>query len=258
MRGRAYIGTSGYTYEHWGNGVFYPADLPQKGWLEYYARHFSSVELNVTFYRLPDRSVFRAWARRTPQRFAFVVKGSRYITHVKRLRECREPLGRFMRNAAGLGDKLRLVLWQLPPQMKADAERLAGFCALLARSAYARRLRHAFEFRHASWFDAGIYEALRAGNHALCIAHSPGWPMAQELTADFVYLRFHGGEQLYGSEYSDDELREWAAAAAEWMRRGRDVYAYFNNDARGFAVRNARRLRDLIRAAQGEKISPGS
>ena len=246
MRAKAFIGTSGYNYAHWGGGVFYPADTPQRQWLEHYARHLGSVELNVTFYRLPEKSVFRGWARRTPNCFTFAVKGSRYITHIKRLKECREPVATFMRNASGLGDKLRVVLWQLHPKMKADTERLDSFCKALARSAPARRVRHTFEFRHESWFNDEVYALLRDRNHSLCIAHSPGWPMVKEVTADFVYLRFHGGERLYGSNYREDELRGWAENARKWMREERDIYAYFNNDAQGFAVKNALRFRELI------------
>jgi len=246
-RPQAYIGTSGYTYGHWGGGVFYPADVPQRDWLEYYAHHFCTVELNVTFYRLPERSVFTRWRTRTPGRFAFALKGSRYITHLKRLKYCEVPLGLFFTNASGLGQKLRVVLWQLPPMMKADVGRLADFCASLRSSAPARRIRHAFEFRHPTWFCEEVYACLRENNHALCMAHSPYWTLGDVTTADFTYLRFHGGERLYGSTYSDTELDAWASRIEGWLREGKDVYTYFNNDASGFAVRNALRLRELIR-----------
>jgi len=245
MAAQCYIGTSGYAYLHWGDGVFYPQELPQKQWLEYYARHLPSVELNVTFYRLPDRSVFRSWRERTPLSFTFAIKGSRYITHIKRLKDCREPLARFMRHASALKEKLHVVLWQLHPRMAADKDRLAAFCDLLGASAAAKRVRHAFEFRHESWFCEEVYKLLRAHDHALCIAHSPHWPRREIATADFVYLRFHGGERLYSSNYSEGELKEWASKARAWLRQGNDVYAYFNNDAQGFALENALRLCEL-------------
>jgi uncharacterized protein YecE (DUF72 family) len=246
MSTNIYIGTSGYNYPHWSGGVFYPREMPQARWLEHYARHFGSVELNVTFYRLPDKSVFQSWHERTPARFAFAIKGNRYITHIKRLKDCREPLARFMRHSSALKEKLHVVLWQLHPRMRADLGRLEAFCKLLRASAKARCVRHAFEFRHESWFCEGVYELLRARNHALCIAHSPRWPRAEIATADFFYLRFHGGERLYGSNYSEEELGECAAKIRAWLKKGSDVYAYFNNDAQGYAVHNALRLRKLI------------
>lgn len=248
MTAHIHIGTSGYAYGHWGDGVFYPGETPQKQWLEYYARHLTSVELNVTFYRLPDTSVFRSWRERTPRSFTFALKGSRYLTHIKRLKDCREPLARFMRHASALREKLRVVLWQLHPRMKVDTERLAAFCDLLKSSAAARRVRHAFEFRHESWFREEVYELLREHDCALCIAHSPHWPRPEIVTADFVYLRFHGGERLYGSNYSEGELREWAAKARAWLKKGNDVYAYFNNDAQGYAVKNALLLREGVKS----------
>jgi uncharacterized protein YecE (DUF72 family) len=246
MAAHSCIGTSGYNYRHWWSGVFYPGEMPQKQWLEYYARHLSSVELNVTFYRLPDTSVFRSWRARTPPSFTFAIKGSRYLTHIKRLKDCRESLARFVRNASALKEKLHVVLWQLHPRMVADLVRLAAFCDLLSSSAAARRIRHAFEFRHESWFCEEVYNLLREHTCALCIADSPHWPRREIVTADSVYLRFHGGERLCGSNYADEELMEWAAKARTWLNEGNDVYAYFNNDAQGFAVRNALRLRELI------------
>jgi len=250
MSANIYIGTSGYNYPHWGGGVFYPGETPKAQWLEHYARHFGSVELNVTFYRLPDRSVFRSWRERTPSQFTFAIKGNRYITHIKRLKDCREPIIRFMRHASALDEKLHVVLWQLHPRMRVDLERLDAFCRLLRASTRAKRVRHAFEFRHESWFCDGVYNLLCARNHALCIAHSPRWPMTKITTADFAYIRFHGGERLYGSNYSEEELKEWATKMRAWLTRGLDVYAYFNNDAQGFAVRNAMRLRELIGQAK--------
>jgi uncharacterized protein YecE (DUF72 family) len=250
MKERIHIGTSGYSYAHWSDGVFYPPGVRQKRWLEYYAGRFDTVELNVTFYRLPAKIVFEGWYKRTPDNFTFSIKGSRFITHVKRLKDCREPLKLFFENASGLKKKLDIVLWQLHPKMKADPERLAAFCSLFDTSAIARRVRHAFEFRHESWFSEEILGLLRTYNHALCIAHSPRWPSVEAVTADFIYLRFHGGEQLYGSNYSSREMREWAAKCRGWLKEGRDTYAYFNNDAHGFAAKNALSLRSYIKGGR--------
>ncbi len=250
MSKKIYIGTSGYSYKHWWNGVFYPRETPQKHWLEYYAEHFNTVELNVTFYRLPKETVFQGWYKRTPKDFRFTVKGNRYITHIKRLKDCNEPLKLFLKNASGLKQKLALILWQFHPKMKADPERLTEFCTLLKMQKIASQIRHAFEFRHESWFCDEIYGILRNNNLALCIAHSPRWPLVESVTADFVYLRFHGGERLYGSNYSEKEMKEWAAKARGWLEEGKDVYAYFNNDAQGFAVKNALSLHQLIGKSQ--------
>lgn len=239
---RLLVGTSGYSYQHW-KGVFYPQGLKQAAWLYYYAERFEAVELNVTFYRLPDHEVFEDWRRRTPDGFRFAVKGSRLITHYHRLHDVREAVHTFFRAASGLGNKLEVVLWQLPPKMRADAARLNAFCSLLRRYSKARQ---AFEFRQESWFAEETYEVLRRHGYALCIANSPGWETAEEITAPFTYLRFHGGRVLYGSDYSEAELRQWARKARRWLGGGTDVYAFFNNDAHGYALGNARRLRELL------------
>ncbi|MDI6689116.1 MAG: DUF72 domain-containing protein [Actinomycetota bacterium] len=243
---KVFVGTSGYNYLHWWNGVFYPPDVPQRKWLEFYAQHFDTVELNVSFYRLPKRKVFEGWRNRTPNNFIFAVKGSRFITHVKKLAGCEDPLKLFFDNASGLKEKLGIVLWQLPPGLHMNEERLEEFCGLLAQNEIARNTRHAFEFRHKSWFCDEIYELLSKYNFSLCVAHSNRWPFVEISTADFVYLRFHGGEILYGSNYSDGELKGWSSEAKKWLHEGRDIYAYFNNDAYGFAVYNALKLRELI------------
>ncbi|MEW6188968.1 MAG: DUF72 domain-containing protein [Actinomycetota bacterium] len=243
---RVFVGTSGYNYLHWWNGVFYPPDVPPRRWLEFYAQHFDTVELNVSFYRLPRRNVFEGWRNRTPNNFIFAVKGSRFITHVKKLAGCEDPLKLFFDNASGLKEKLGIVLWQLPPGLHMDRKRLEKFCELLAQNEIARNTRHAFEFRHKSWFCDEIYELLSKYNFSLCVAHSNRWPFVEISTADFVYLRFHGGEILYGSNYSDDELKDWSSKAKKWLDEGRYIYAYFNNDAYGFAIYNALKLRELI------------
>jgi len=243
-----YIGTSGYNYPHW-RGCFYPAGLSSRRWLAHYAARFNTVELNVTFYRLPEAKNFAAWYARTPAGFVFALKGSRLVTHLKRLENVDEAVTDFFAAAGELKEKFGVVLWQLPPGLRADALRLKAFCKLLGTNAVARHARHAFEFRHASWFVPEVYAILRAHNFALCIADAPRWPSAEEVTADFVYLRFHGGRKLYASRYTPEELASWAHKIAAWLREGRDIYAYFNNDAEGHAVANAEELRALVESA---------
>jgi len=246
MPARNFIGTSGYDYRHWWDGVFYPREIPQKKWLQFYSKKFNSVELNVSFYRLPTKQTFESWYERTPGDFVFSVKGSRFITHVKKLTNCEEPLNLFFENARDLKEKLGVVLWQLPPNLHFNSDKLATFCRLLMQNETAREHRHAFEFRHQSWFCDEVYELLRRFNFSLCIAHSARWPYDEIVTADYVYLRFHGGEMLYGSNYSEEELANWASRAKVWLSEGKDIYAYFNNDAYGYAVVNALRFRELL------------
>ncbi|MDN5347796.1 MAG: hypothetical protein PWP65_1360 [Clostridia bacterium] len=242
---RFYLGTSGYNYSHW-RGKFYPEDLSTKDWITYYATRFNTVELNVTFYRLPLAKTFTTWYERTPDGFLFALKGSRLITHYKRLVGVEEALQSFFTRAAGLKEKLGVVLWQLPPGLHADTERLLAFCELLNSHPLARVARHAFEFRHQSWFVPEIYDILARYSYALCVADAPRWPQAKEVTADFVYLRFHGSRKLYSSSYTSEELAGWAAQVKTWLAQGRDVYAYFNNDAEGWAVTNACELERLV------------
>ena len=241
-----YIGTSGFNYKHWSDGVFYPKDIPQREWLEYYAHNFDTVELNVSFYRLPKESVFEGWYERTPEDFIFAIKGSRFITHVKKLKDCAAPIELFFNNAKGLKEKLGTVLWQLPPNFHVNAERLEEFCGLLRKNRVAKSTRQIFEFRHDSWFCEKICGVLRKHNSSLCIAHSRRWPYEEITTTDYVYIRFHGGEVLYGSNYSNEELKMWAPKIRRWLNEVGDVYAYFNNDACGYAVHNAKKLREFL------------
>lgn len=241
---KIYIGTSGYSYPHWVD-VFYPEDLSQGKWLEFYAQHFNTVELNVTFYRLPQEKAFEGWYKKTPKDFLFVVKGSRFITHVKKLTDSEEPLDLLISRAKLLKEKLGIILWQLPPTLKADRRRLEKFLVLCSQF---KVCRQAFEFRHQSWFVDEIYELLKKYNLALCIADSPTWPLVEEITADFTYLRFHGGKELYGSNYSDRELKNWASKIKKWQKKNLDIYCYFNNDAYGYAVSNAKTLKKLTKS----------
>jgi len=240
-RPRVLIGTSGYVYPHWRRGVFYPDGLPQEQELEFFASRFPTVELNNPFYRLPRAETFRQWRDRTPRHFRFAVKASRYISHVKRLRDCGDALRRFVKRAQGLGPKLAVILVQLPPNMPQDLDRLTAFCRLLAP-----RRRWVIEFRHASWMTAAVRAALATRGVACCT------PVGSVLettrifeTAAFAYLRMHRGGGREG-RFTIRELRIWADRIREVEERGRDVYVYFNNDWRGFAVANAAELRELV------------
>ncbi len=240
------IGTSGYNYPHWWNDVFYPSRLPQRKWLEFYTQYFDTVELNVSFYRLPKKEVFDSWYKRTPKKFSFAVKGNRFITHIKRLKDCREPLSLFFDHASALKEKLGAVLWQLPPRFKSNKERLEQFCILLSTLPRSKPVRHAFEFRDESWYCEEIFRILQEFNFALCIAHGSGLPLIEKVTSDFVYLRLHGGEVLYGSNYSDKELNRWAKKVKNWIAKRKTTFLYFNNDAYGFAVKNALTLKRML------------
>ena len=241
-----FIGTSGYNYPHWWNGVFYPSDLPQKKWLEFYAEDFDTVELNVSFYRLPKKEAFEGWYKRTPKQFVFAIKGNRFITHIKRLKDCREPLSLLFDHASPLKQKLGVVLWQLPPRFKFQKERLEEFCVLLSTLPRSKLHRHAFEFRDESWFCNEAFRILEEFGFAFCIAHGSGLPFIEKITSDFVYLRLHGGEVLYGSNYSDKELKQWAEKIQDWRKKVKTVFVYFNNDAYGFAVKNALSLKKFV------------
>jgi uncharacterized protein YecE (DUF72 family) len=228
------IGCSGWNYQHWRNGVFYPPRLPPRRWLEYYARHFDTVEVNATFYRLPKEQAVANWVRESPPGFLVAVKMSRYVTHVKRLRDLPPSLQLFYTRIRPLvrSPKLGPVLWQLPANFHRDDERLATALKALPTG------RHCFEFRHESWFADEVYELLRRHDVALVIGDTPERRFqTHELTADWTFVRFHHGTRGRRSNYSERELEEWARRIETWARRV-DVYAYFNNDRNGYAVRN--------------------
>ena len=235
------VGTSGWQYQHW-RGRFYPKDVPTSRWLEHYVSCFDTVELNNSFYRQPSRQTFERWRARTPEDFRFAVKLNRFVTHFKRLNVSAQSVALSYDTMAGLGPKLAVVLVQLPPRMKFDAARLDGFLRAVSR----RRRRHAIEPRDASWLSDEALAHLRRRNVALVVVDTPKWPTRDAVTADLVYLRFHGPEGLYASNYSDAQLRVWAERIRTWRKQGLDVFAYFNNDANAYAVHNALRLRDLV------------
>jgi uncharacterized protein YecE (DUF72 family) len=246
MDGRLYLGTSGYVYGHW-RSVFYPATMPVRDWLPFYAERFDTVELNNSFYRLPSAAAFRAWRATVPGGFLFAVKASRYLTHLKRLKAPAAPLDRFLRRVRWLDASLGPVLFQLPGRFHADLARLDHFLRVLRRRA--PRLRVTLELRHPSWLVDDTYELLAKANVALCLHDWRECPVPGPLTADFVYVRRHGTTRRYGGSYTEAMLRADARRTRGWLRDGRDVYVYFNNDGGGAAVRNALRLRTLLRAA---------
>ena len=236
-----HVGCSGWTYAHW-RGVVYPNGLPQRRWLEHYATLFDTVEVNATFYRLPSRDTVAAWVETVPERFVFVVKASRYLTHVRRLRDPGRGVERFYASIEPLvsSPKLGPVLWQLPETFHRDDERLARALDRLPPG------RHAFEFRHPSWFEPEVYSLLRERRAALVIGDHPERPFqAHELTADWTYVRFHHGSRGRRGNYSERELEGWARRIRAWRRRA-EVFAYFNNDWEGFAVANARKLSQMV------------
>ena len=238
MKGKLHIGTSGWNYGHW-IGVLYPRSLRPSSWLERYSTRFRTVEVNNSFYRLPKRETFATWRSQTPDGFIFAVKASRFLTHMKKLKDPEEPVSRLMDAAGGLGDKLSVILYQLPPYWKADAERLRGFLEILPRNT-----RHVFEFRDCSWHNETIYDILRKYGAGYCIMSAPDLPCNFVTTADFSYIRMHNGGYETEGCYNEESLRWWSERITELRQEG-DVYVYFNNDFKGFAVMNAHRLREL-------------
>ncbi|MDD3117871.1 MAG: DUF72 domain-containing protein [Victivallales bacterium] len=231
MNGLIRIGCSGYAYPHW-RGNFYPPGWPERQYLEFYASRFDSVELNVTFYRLPSAAVFRRWAARTPEDFTFILKGSRFITHRKRLDCGRDAVVRFMRAAAPLDHKWRGVLWQLPPDLAPDPTRLDRFLSWLAPFG---QVRHFFEFRHPGWLTAPIQQRLADCGAGLCGSDWPGAPCAECWCGAAVYFRRHGPGGAYGGSYSWRQRQRDAELLRAHAVAGREVFIYFNNDLDGMA-----------------------
>jgi uncharacterized protein YecE (DUF72 family) len=243
---RLFIGTSGYVYKDW-RGLVYPAGLPLRAWLGYYADHFDTVELNSAFYRLPSIAAYRGWRAQVPARFTFAVKASRYLTHMVKLKAPRDPLRRMLLRARHLGPTLGPVLFQLPEMFHANLPRLDAFLLALDRQRYVSRLRAALEVRHRSWLEDAVVRRLRAANVALCFHDWRALPVTAPVTADFVYVRRHGtSPRKYHGAYTDAMLRADARAIRGWRRQGLDVYVYFNNDFQGHAWRNALTLKRLL------------
>jgi uncharacterized protein YecE (DUF72 family) len=238
------VGCSGWQYKHW-RGLFYPETLPQTRWFDYYAERFDTVEINNTFYRLPEALTFAAWRRRAPRGFLYAVKASRYLTHMKKLKDPEEPIRRLFTRARRLERTFGPVLYQLPPGWQINLERLDRFLDALPRTRH-----HAVEFREPSWYSDVVYARLERHNVALCLHDMHGSASGRVPVGPFAYVRFHG-PQKYSGRYSDQVLEDWADWLAARSLAGSPVYAYFNNDSGGHAPQDAARLRDAIAVRLG-------
>jgi uncharacterized protein YecE (DUF72 family) len=238
--GEAWIGTSGYVYRHWRKGVFYPVGLPAREELAFYASRFRTVELNNPFYRLPTVEMFQRWRENTPADFHFAVKASRYITHIKRLRDVADELARFLERADHLGAKVGHILFPLPPTQQIELARLEDFLALLHPPR-----RWVLEFRHPSWHTRDVYQRLTNHGVALCIPVGGGLDPDRITTAPFTYIRMHRGQEP-GGGFTQGELKVWAGQIRALRSAGTEVYLYFNNDWEGYAIRDATRLKELL------------
>ncbi len=237
-----WIGCSGFSYKHW-EGLFYPEDIPQTRWFSFYQQHFNTVEMNVTFYRLPKKETFRKWYREAPEGFVFSVKGSRFITHLKRLKDVDDAVKRFFDLVMILKERLSVILWQFPPGMKLDVDRLCGFLELIKPYP----VKHAFEFRHQSWITKDVTILLKKHNHSYCMADWPEFNKKLPVTSDFVYIRRHGKGGTYDTCYSSKELKRDAREIKGYLARGLEVFIYFNNDVNAYAPRNALELMEILK-----------
>jgi uncharacterized protein YecE (DUF72 family) len=237
---KVHIGTSGWHYKHW-LGPFYPEKLPAAKMLEFYAQHFDTVELNNTFYRLPLESGLEKWRTSTPKGFCYAAKGSRFITHMKKLKEPETAIGRYFDCIDLLRPKLGPIVFQLPPFWEVDVDRLKGFLQALPK-----RHRYAFEFRNPTWHNEAVYRLLRKHNAAFCIFEIDSFITEPLITANFTYIRLHGPGGKYQGSYSSKTLEEWADRIREWQKELHAVYLYFDNDQAAYAVQNALSLKRLL------------
>jgi len=240
MAAKLYIGTSGWHYRHW-KGTFYPAELKAREHFDYYRKHFDTVEINNTFYRLPAKEVFLSWKDKVYKDFIYVVKASRFITHMKKLKDTSEGLTNYLENTSLLGENLGPILFQLPPNWEINAERLEKFLQILPG-----QFRYVFEFRNSTWYSPEIFSLLEKYNCAFCIYELEGHLSPIRVTADFIYLRLHGPGGKYQGSYGDESLQKWALQCREWLASGMDTYVYFDNDEKGYAAFNALKLKELL------------
>ena len=241
-----YIGTSGWSYKHWA-GIFYPEHIKSDKYLEYYLTNFDCVELNSCFYHLPKKPTIKGWINRTPDFFRFCPKLSRFITHQKRLNDVEEPLKKFFVLFEEMKSRLGPILIQLPPGLHFNRSSAHDFLHILKREY--NSYRFAVEVRHTSWISDDFFNLLAQHDLAFVIADSGGrFPYHEEVTTDFVYLRFHGPKKLYASDYSDHELDSFAKKIKGWLGDDKEVWAFFNNDFNGYAIKNSNRLREMIRS----------
>jgi uncharacterized protein YecE (DUF72 family) len=250
-----YIGTSGWNYYHWYQ-KFYPQSLKSKDFLAFYSQKFKTVEINYSFYHLPRPQSYQNWYSQTPDDFLFAVKASRFITHIKRLKGVKSAWQVFLKNTLNLKEKLGPILFQFPPSFQATKEnikRLENFLKFITSFQFGKKsaialflpMKFSFEFRHKTWCEEKIYKLLKKYNAAWVIADSPRYPRADEVTADFVYIRMHGSKTMFSSKYTDKELKNLSQKIKKWQRQNKDIYVYFNNDFQGFAIKNAKELLKL-------------
>ncbi len=235
------IGTSGWHYQHW-IGPFYPEDLEKSKMLDYYIQYFSTVEINNSFYRLPEEKTFKNWVDKISGGFIFSVKASRYITHMKKLKNTLEALNRFMSGIKPLENHLGPILFQLPPRWKCNIERLESFLEILPSER-----RYVFEFRDPSWWNDTVYVLLKSRQAAFCIFDLGGVLSPVIATTDFIYIRLHGPDDAYQGSYSEKALREWAGKIKQWNQQQKTIFCYFDNDQAGFAAKNAFRLKQILK-----------
>lgn len=240
--GRIFIGTSGWHYKHW-KGTFYPENIKDDQQFAFYAEHFNTVEINNSFYKLPDAATFTNWKRSAPKGFVFAVKASRYLTHMVKLKASRESMQKLFTRVVKLNKTLGPILFQLPPRWKVNTDRLAQFLSELPSGH-----RYAFEFRDTSWYTDEVYRLLKKWNCAFCIYHLERHRSPLEITADFVYIRLHGPGNKYQGSYSTRALSTWAARCALWLKEKKDVFIYFDNDQAGYAAKNAIKLQEMMNA----------
>lgn len=241
MAGRVRIGTSGWHYKHW-LGPFYPADLPTSEMLNFYLRFFDTVEINNSFYKLPDAKTFENWRESVPEGFLFAVKANRYLTHMKKLKDPYPGLENFLPRAELLGNKLGPILFQLPPRWRLNLERLDAFLEALPRGH-----QYSFELRDATWHTQEVYHLLRQHNAAFCVFEIGGFHSPIEVTADFAYIRLHGPtEHAYQGSYNSQTLQSLAVMIREWRQYLKDIYVYFDNDQAAFAAHNALELKSYL------------
>jgi uncharacterized protein YecE (DUF72 family) len=244
------IGTSGFHYKHW-KGPFYPAKLPNSKMLEYYLQHFDTVELNNSFYRLPNITALESWREVTPKNFVFAVKASRFLTHNKKLKDPENAIDNFLPRVAHLREKLGPVLFQLPPKWQVNRERLESLLTILPRD-----VRFAFEFRETSWMKPEINGTLRDFNAAFCIYELAGYHSPLDVTADFIYVRLHGPERgKYQGSYSQERLQKWAGQIEQWARSLKAIYVYFDNDQHGYAAANALTLKQMVFGTKKARVA---
>jgi len=243
--GQALIGTSGWNYKHWWNGVFYSKNLRPNTWLPYFAGQFDTVEINNSFYRLPTEETFKSWRDQVPDRFVFAVKASRFLTHIKRLKDPAEPIDLFFSRAKHLRESLGPVLFQLPPKFKCDLERLEIFLRALRAHPVGKRSRNVLEVRDVTWLTRRVYDVLERFNVCLCFADWRDLQIEAPVTAGYVYVRRHYGKGRDGN-YSRPELDRDVRQIHDWLDQKLDVFMYFNNDWKGYAVKNARYVKEQL------------